>query len=99
MNAGLEKFKFGIGLNVGEVRFGNIGIPSRLAFSVIGATVNQVARIESMTKMLQQPVLADERFARLSPTFWKESGEHKLDGVLEPARLFSFNPPASTPTL
>ena len=89
--SGLEKFKFGIGLNVGEVQFGNIGIPSRLAFSVIGSTVNQAARIENMTKFLQQPVLANSEFASLVPEQWKSVGEHKLDGVLHPLELFSFH--------
>ncbi|KAG1700612.1 Formate--tetrahydrofolate ligase [Nymphon striatum] len=31
---GLEIFRYGIGVNVGEVMFGNIGVPSRLAFSL-----------------------------------------------------------------
>src|SRR5215203_52635 len=31
---GLDRFHFGIGLNVGDVKFGNIGIPQRLSFSV-----------------------------------------------------------------
>lgn len=96
INAGMEKFNFGIGLNVGEVRFGNIGIPSRLAFSVIGPTVNQVARIEGMTKLLQHTVLADHRFAQLAPGFWQPAGEHKLDGVLDPVKLYSFNNTADT---
>ena len=89
---GQEKFNFGIGLNVGEVQFGNIGIPSRLAFSVIGPTVNEAARIESMTKFLQQPVLSDAKLARLVPDRWKTVGEHKLDGVLDPVELYSLIP-------
>jgi len=88
---GLEKFNFGIGLNVGDVQFGNIGIPQRLSFSVIGHAVNQAARIETMTKMLQQPVLADNCFARLQPDLWKTAGKHKLEGVLEEVELFSYN--------
>ncbi len=90
LDEGVEQFKYGIGLNVGEVMFGNIGIPSRLAFSVIGPTVNQAARIENMTKLLQQPVLADSGFANLSSENWKSMGEHKLDGVLEPLELFAY---------
>lgn len=85
-----ETFNFGIGLNVGEVMFGNIGIPSRLTFSVIGPTVNEVARIESMTKLLQSKVLADKTFAELDLSRWKSVGEHKLDGVLVEKELFSF---------
>jgi len=85
-----ETFNFGIGLNVGDVMFGNIGIPSRLTFSVIGPTVNEVARIESMTKLLQSKVLADKTFAELDSNRWKSLGEHKLDGVLVEKELFSF---------
>jgi len=85
-----ETFNFGIGLNVGDVMFGNIGVPSRLTFSVIGPTVNEVARIESMTKLLQSKVLADKTFAELDSSRWKSLGEHKLDGVLHEKELFSF---------
>lgn len=87
---GRIKFKFGIGVNVGDVMFGNIGIPSRLTFSVIGPTVNEVARIEQITKVVQQTALASRRFAEFNPERWQSIGEHKLAGVLEPAELFSF---------
>lgn len=87
---GMDRFKFGVGLNVGELKFGNIGIPQRLSFSVIGHTVNEVARIESMTKFLQQPVLSGAGLARLNPERWRSVGEHKLDGVLDLVELFAF---------
>lgn len=87
---GLQQYKFGVGLNVGEVMFGNIGIPERLSFSVIGPTVNEVSRIEQMTKFLQKPVLAGKKLASLEPERWQSMGPHKLEGVLEPAELFSF---------
>jgi adenylate cyclase len=87
---GLERFKCGVGVNVGEVKFGNIGIPQRLAFSVVGHSVNEAARIESMTKLLQQPVLSGARFAQLNPERWRSLGEHKLEGVLDPMELFAF---------
>ncbi len=90
LSNGLEQFGYGIGLNSGEVMFGNIGIPSRLAFSVIGPTVNQVARIQDMTKELQQTVLADFSIASLDDKRWKSVGEHKLSGVMEPIDLYAF---------
>lgn len=90
MGQGQEQFKFGIGLNAGEVMFGNIGIPSRLTFSVIGPTVNQVARIEEITKFIQQPVLADRTIASFDEKRWKSTGEHKLEGMLDPVELFAF---------
>ena len=90
LSNGQEQFGFGIGLNSGEVMFGNIGIPTRLAFSVIGPTVNQVARIQDMTKQLQQTVLADSTIASLDDKRWKSAGKHKLSGMLEPLELYSF---------
>ncbi|MFK5981043.1 MAG: adenylate/guanylate cyclase domain-containing protein [Rhizobiaceae bacterium] len=87
---GLQQYKFGVGLNVGEVMFGNIGIPERLSFSVIGPSVNEVSRIEQMTKLLQKPVLAGDKLASLAPDRWQSMGPHKLEGVLEPVELFSF---------
>jgi len=87
---GLQQYKFGVGLNVGEVMFGNIGIPERLSFSVIGPSVNEVSRIEQMTKFLQKPVLAGKKLASLEPERWQSMGPHKLEGVLEPVELFSF---------
>jgi adenylate cyclase len=93
--AGEDRFRFGLGLNVGEVKYGNIGIPQRLSFSVIGHAVNEAARIESMTKLLQRPVLSGRRFAELDQALWRSVGNHKLEGVLDPVELFAFRPMAA----
>jgi adenylate cyclase len=87
---GLQRFGYGIALNKGEVMFGNIGIPSRLSFSVISPTVNEAARIENKTKELGHSVLADASFARLIPEFWESLGQHQLDGVGHKTELFSW---------
>src|SRR5690606_13143416 len=55
---------FGIGLHLGDVVYGNIGVPERLCFTVIGPTANEVARLESLTKALGHRVLASDTFAR-----------------------------------
>src|SRR4051812_45248802 len=44
--------RYGIGLHLGEVTYGNIGVPSRLEFTVIGPAANAAARVESMCKTL-----------------------------------------------
>ncbi len=90
LSAGLERFHHGVGIHAGNVKFGNIGIPQRLAFSVIGQAVNQAARIETMTKYLQQPVLASGQVASLFPDRWRTVGSHKLEGLLDPVELYSF---------
>lgn len=87
---GTEPFRFGIGLNIGEVMFGNIGVPERLAFSAIGPTVIEVARIEKLTKVLGYPILATRDVAALSPDAWQGLGEHPLEGVGQPKELFGF---------
>lgn len=87
---GQVPFKFGVGINVGEVMFGNIGIPSRLSFSVIGSAVNEASRIEALTKKLDETFLVGKSFAQISPQDWCSLGEHKLDGVSKPIEIFSY---------
>jgi adenylate cyclase len=84
-----EAVELGIALALGDVMFGNIGIPSRLSFSVIGRTVNAVARIEKMTKLIGVPVLATEGVAATVPADWRAVGEHPLDGIGAPVPLFA----------
>ena len=60
---GLPQIEFGVGLNVGEVIYGNVGAPERLDFTVMGPAVNRTARLESLTKELGQNVLFSEEFA------------------------------------
>jgi len=85
----MPALEFGIALAVGDVMFGNIGIPSRLSFSVIGSTVNAVARIEKMTKQIGEPVLATERVALTAPARWRTVGSFELAGFDAPVPLFA----------
>lgn len=85
---GLEEIHFGIGLNIGEVVFGNIGVPERLAFTVIGSTVTEVERIEKLTKSVASNVLATSQVANLLPGRWASVGAHAVDGVDNPMELF-----------
>lgn len=87
---GLEAIRYGIGLNVGEVMYGNIGVPERLAFSAIGPTVIEVARIEKMTKAIGARVLATSDIAAIEPNLWRSTGVHRLEGVGQPQELFGF---------
>ena len=86
---GEAEIAFGIGLNVGKVVFGNIGVPERLAFTVIGSTVTEVERIEKLTKTLDVTVLATARVAELLPGRWSSVGAHELAGVADKVELFT----------
>ncbi len=84
---------FGLGLHVGEVMFGNIGVPERLEFSVIGPAANEVARLESLTKRLRRRVVVSGELARHLPLQWQSLGMHELRGVGQPVEVFA--PPQS----
>jgi adenylate cyclase len=92
---GHEPIRYGIGLNVGEVMYGNIGVPERLAFSAIGPTVIEVARIEKMTKSLGSRVLATREVAAIEPKLWRSIGSHRLEGLGQPQELFGFQEEAA----
>jgi len=86
-----DPIRYGLALHLGDVTFGNIGVAGRLAFSVIGPTVNEVARLEGLTKTLGQPLIASEAFknALAKGLQWKALGAHKVSGVRRPLTVFS----------
>ena len=49
---------YGIGLHVGNVMFGNVGLQDRLTFSAFGRAVNEVTRLESLTKKYPSQLIA-----------------------------------------
>lgn len=89
--AGRTEFEFGVGINAGKVMFGNIGVASCLSFSVIGPTVNEVERIETMTKAVDARALASKEIAIISPQQWTSIGQFPLKGVAGYTELFAFN--------
>ena len=95
----LFPIRFGIGLNTGTVMFGNIGISQRLAFSVIGPTVNEVSRIESLTKATGMDALVTRDIVALQPENWVSIGKQRLSGVSEEMELFTFAPEPVQPPI
>ncbi|ANK80419.1 MAG: hypothetical protein TEF_06135 [Rhizobiales bacterium NRL2] len=81
----------GVGLHAGDVIFGNIGAADRLDFTVIGRAVNEVSRVEALTKRLARPVLMTAEFARLhgDGRALRSLGPQRLAGISEPAEIFA----------
>ncbi len=88
---GRDQLSFGLALHLGDVLLGNIGVPERITYSVIGSTVNEVARLEALTKKLKRPVVASESFVAQAPGAWDDLGTHRLRGVKALLRVFAPN--------
>lgn len=86
---GEERLDFGLGLHIGQVLFGNIGVPERVEFSVVGPAANEVARLESLTKSLKREILVSESFARYLKLDWINQGRHPLRGVGQQVSVYA----------
>ena len=84
-----EPLAFGLGLHVGELLYGNIGVPTRIEFSVIGRVANEVARLESLTKEVGEPVLVSRAFRDLLDLQWRELGAYAAKGVGDKMEIFA----------
>ena len=82
--------RYGIGLHRGEVTYGNIGVPQRLEFTVIGSAANTAARVESMCKTLGRSVVVSRAFAEASGERLESLGLHKLKDVEGEQELFTL---------
>jgi adenylate cyclase len=86
---GLVEIGYGIGLHIGNVMFGNVGLPDRLTFSVFGSAVNEATRLEALTKTYRTPIIASEEFRSRCEGNWNELGSEVLRGLNHPIKVFS----------
>jgi len=84
----LPPLNYGIGLHVGHLAYGNIGVPERLQFTVIGRAANEAARIEDLTKELDRNVLISSAFADSCPSDLEPIGEFELRGVTQKQQIY-----------
>jgi adenylate cyclase len=87
-------FDFGISLHLGQVIYGNVGVPERLQFTLVGSAVNEVVRVQDLTKKLGCPLLATSAFADATPGAWRPLGEHLLRGLETPVSILTMTQPS-----
>ncbi len=87
--SGLTELGYGIGLHIGNVKFGNVGLVDRLSFSVFGSAVNEASRLESLTKVHKVPIVASEAFRSRCEGRWEEIGAETLRGVQHEITVFT----------
>jgi adenylate cyclase len=83
---------FGVAVTEGDVLFGNVGVPERLSFTVVGEAVNRVQRMEAHTKTAGVAALATEAVAAAEPDRWVSLGPVSLPDVAGPVALYARKP-------
>lgn len=79
-----------IGLNIGPVALGAMG---RGVNTAVGEAVNITFRIESLTRKLEQPVLASAAFVEGiegAPSLFENVGTHNVKGQPEPVEVYAL---------
>ncbi len=69
--------------------YGNVGAPERLDFTVMGPAVNRAARLESLTKELDEPILMSRAFADALNEKARPYGLHSMKGIAEQQEVFA----------
>jgi len=86
---GRAPLRFGLGLHLGEVEFGNVGTHDRLDFTAMGPAVNHASRLEALTKQLPTPVLASAAFAAHVSRPMRPLGRFALRGVAGEVEVYA----------
>ena len=83
-----------IALHLGELLYGNLGSARRLDFTVLGAAVNEAARIEALCGSLEQPIIVSSAFAEAAGDAKDRLvslGRYAMKGVARPQELFTLD--------
>jgi adenylate cyclase len=66
-------------------------VPERLQFTLVGSAVNEVVRVQDLTKKLGCPLVATASFASAAPGAWRPVGDHILRGFEKPVPIVAMS--------
>ena len=81
--------RVGVGIASGDMNVGNMGSEFRIAYTVMGDTVNLGSRLEGLTKQYGVDIIVNERTRDLVPDFvFRELDIVRVKGKTKPAAIF-----------
>ena len=93
---GWPAIRVGVGIASGEMNVGNMGSEFRIAYTVMGDTVNLGSRLEGLTKQYGVDIIVSDRTASLVPEFaCRELDLVRVKGKKEPVSIFEPLGPAA----
>ena len=85
---GWPAIRVGVGIASGDMNVGNMGSEFRIAYTVMGDTVNLGSRLEGLTKQYGVDIIVSERTAQLVPEFtFRELDLVRVKGKNEPVAI------------
>lgn len=86
---GWPKIRVGVGISSGDMNVGNMGSEFRVAYTVMGDTVNLGSRLEGLTKQYGVDIIVSTRTAELVPEFaFRELDLVRVKGKTEPVAIY-----------
>ena len=86
---GWPPIKIGVGLNTGPMNVGNMGSEFRMAYTVLGDSVNLGSRLEGLTKGYGVDLIVNESTAAAVPDYiYRELDRVRVKGKDKPVTIF-----------
>ena len=86
---GWPAIRVGVGIASGDMNVGNMGSEFRIAYTVMGDTVNLGSRLEGLTKQYGVDIIVNDRSAQLVPNFaFRELDLVRVKGKNQPVAIF-----------
>jgi adenylate cyclase len=86
---GWPEIRIGVGVSSGPMNVGNMGSRFRMAYTVLGDTVNLGSRLEGLTKEYGVSIIVSAATAEAAPAFaFRELDLVRVKGKLEPIAIY-----------